>query len=212
LTSPRVASAETELGLDEATLSSQLDQLFDQLQQDTAPAPPAPGPDLPAVSSVQPPVAVEKRVETPAASIAEAPVAPDATAAGEAPATEGDEKAALLEAAGFDAKEQKPEVAPTPQAAPAVAAEVKVEAPAAPAAAPVETSNSEKSAVLDAAGFENTGSDEGPLPIWIKVLMWINAPVNQAAPAVRQAMGRAAIVTLVNAVLVLSYLAISHKH
>jgi hypothetical protein len=181
------ASVESELGLDEATLNNQLDELFDKLQEETVPKPPAPAPAEPA----------------PPAPAAEAP-APASVLAPETEGTEGNEKAALLEAAGFDAGAKQPETVAA-ESAPAASPEAKTP----PAAAPVETSVSEKSAVLNAAGFENV---EGPLPIWLKPLEWINAPVRHSSPAVRQALGRAAILTLVNALLVLSYLAMTHKH
>jgi hypothetical protein len=118
-----------------------------------------------------------------------------------------------LEAAGFDANAKPPEAAatPTPPAATAEAKATTPITPPAPAAA-VETTGSEKSAVLNAAGFVTGVNCEGPLPIWLRPLEWMNAPLRNCSPGVRQAMGRAAIVTLVNALLVLTYLAVFHKN
>lgn len=196
---PREAAAvETELGLDEASLTSQLDELFNQLQQDTAPKPVKAAPPAPVEPAAQP-------------TIAQAP--PADIASPEAATAEGAERAALLEAAGFDANAASPEsaAAPTPVVATEAKPETKVGVPA-PAAPAPDPASSERSAVLDAAGFDTSPDADAPLPIWLKPLEWINAPVQHCSPAVRQAMGRAAIVTLVNAVLVLSYVAISHKH
>jgi hypothetical protein len=176
---PRAAAAETELGLDEAALTNQLDELFDKLQQDTA-----------------------AKTPEPATAAQAQPASPPAA---EAPATEGAERAALLEAAGFNA-DAKPADAPPAQAAAPAASE------SATAPAPAASETSERDAVLSAAGFENPQSDQESDPIWIKPLVWINAPLTNCSPAVRQAMGRAAIVTMVNALLVLSYLAITHTH
>jgi hypothetical protein len=200
----QVAAVESELGLDEAALTSQLDELFNQLQEETT---------AKAAQAQQSAVA-----EAPAAAVDAAPTAE--TAAIETPPTEGAERAALLEAAGFESEPKPAEAAPVqsaPASAPAPVAQTPPPPAPTPAAHPTPPATpsaeaSERSAVLDAAGFESVEFETPTVPFWIKPLEWINAPIEHCSPAVRQAMGRAAIVTLVNAILVLSYLAISHHH
>jgi hypothetical protein len=220
-----IAAVETELGLDEAALTSQLDELFNQLQEETAAkvaqiapaAQPAAEPSPPADAA--PIEGTQATVEAPPTEAAAQAPAPETTL------TEGAERAALLEAAGFESNPDQPqpvekEIAPAPAAQiPPIAAAAPPPAPNAKAEpiAPAQTSaeDSERSAVLSAAGFESAESVEskaGMIPIWIKPLIWINRPIEHCSPAIRQAMGRAAIVTLVNALLVLSYLAITHTH
>jgi hypothetical protein len=219
------AAVENELGLDEASLTSQLDELFNQLQDETA---------AKAAQMTESPSASPPPVAPPEAKAAKPP--PAAPAAEAAP-TEGAERAALLEAAGFESPEKPAESETTAAAAtPASGATTEHEAatsapaaqpaattPTAPsaaaeasAAAPPATQEageaSERSAVLSAAGFETTDAGSTPLPMWIKPLVWINAPIRRCSPAVRHAMGRAAIVTLINSVLVLTYIAFTHRH
>jgi hypothetical protein len=123
---------------------------------------------------------------------------------------DGPERAALLQAAGFDS----------------------------PKPAGSETSDSvngqptgdERSALLRAAGFEsnNSQSDKAakapppaavkpddydrPLPIFLKPLEWISAPLDTCHPAIRSMVGKAGLVTLVNAIAVLAYLFFTRRH
>jgi hypothetical protein len=124
--------------------------------------------------------------------------------------TEGSERAALLEAAGFE----------SPNAAPAEPA--KPETPPAPAP-PAED---ERAALLQAAGFESPDApaanapadapavqeDPDYVPIYLKPLVWINAPLDAYPAIVRQTLGKAGIVTLVNALAVLTYVCFFRKH
>ena len=143
--------------------------------------------------------------------------AADAPAEGATPAsavTEGPERAALLEAAGFQAGSD--------QGAPA--------APHDPVAAGQPTGD-ERSALLKAAGFESAHDveaapaarapsladalmDDGerPLPIYLMPLVWINAPLDAYPMMLRQLLGRVGLVTLVNALAVLTYVLFFRKH
>jgi hypothetical protein len=147
-----------------------------------------------------------------------APATPAAEekAAGDDVVTEGSERAALLEAAGFE----------TPNPAPAEPAQ-----PAAPAA-PAPPMEDERAALLQAAGFEspdppaanpsaaNAPAADAPpvqehpdyVPIYLKPLVWINAPLDACPTIVRKVLGNAGIVTLVNALAVLTYVCFFRKH
>lgn len=122
-----------------------------------------------------------------------------------APVAEGSERAALLQAAGFESS--------------------KIEASAAPAA-PVE-GNEERSAILQAAGFESAeavaaaseaesdgsdGEDSDYVPIYLKPLVWINSPLEAYPSVARRMLGGAGIVTLLNALAVLTYVCFFRKH
>jgi hypothetical protein len=126
----------------------------------------------------------------------------------------GTERAALLQAAGFESAEATAvkEILSPKEVVPR-------EAP------PVED---ERSAVLHAAGFESPGeigleskeligdaSDEkysDHLPFYLKPLIWINVPLDSAPEIVRQMMGKVGVVTLINAIAVLTYVFFFRKH
>lgn len=219
---------------DQAALSGELDQLFKQLQQDVAEKPKL------AEKSAEPPAppAIQAISESPVETLAETapPVEPALAQESEKSdaETQGEERAALLEAAGFNTATLTAETpnsaaapmadAPSPAAeAPAATPIAAAPAPAVPApAAPVDAgpvpNASEKNAVLSAAGFETADVDQKSslgkksVTILIKPLEWVNAPIESCPVAVRAAIGRAAIVTLVNAVLVLGYVLMFRKH
>jgi hypothetical protein len=132
---------------------------------------------------------------------------PDANAE---PITNGPERAALLQAAGFDT----PDSPPTPPAA------------SAPAETPAPVAD-ERTALLQAAGFESPGKTDTAVagtieieqtpqpyrePIYIKPLVWINAPLASKPEVVRQVLGKVSIVTLLNALAVLAYVIFFKKH
>jgi hypothetical protein len=122
--------------------------------------------------------------------------------------TEGAERTALLEAAGFN-KDTQP-------------------APAAESPDPVhegDADQTERAALLQAAGFDaekppaapvrkiaRAPVADRPLPVYLKPLEWINAPMDHCSPAVRQMLGRAGIVTLINALAALGYVLLLRKH
>jgi hypothetical protein len=108
------------------------------------------------------------------------------------PAAKGSERAALLQAAGFESTTATPD------------------------APPIED---ERAALLHAAGFESpeemgfhpktntAGESSRPerLPVYLKPLIWINAPLDACPSVVRQMLGKVGIVTLFNALAVLAY-------
>jgi hypothetical protein len=172
--------------LQEQSMTAQLDELFSELQSPAA----APAP--------------QKRVD----------VEPE-------PSAQGTERAALLEAAGFDG----------PAAGPPADLEGDSQDPIHEAA----PKGPERSALLEAAGFEATNgcvapaSDPpdqtepvtedaapdltlAPLPIYLKPLAWMNAPLDACPAGLRQILGKAAILTLINALVVLTYVLVIRKH
>lgn len=134
------------------------------------------------------------------------------------PLAQGAERAALLEAAGFDA----------PGAA--AAAPGDSQDPVHDA----QPQGDERSELLRAAGFQSAdqladavdsqslasgGADSlqdleecESLPIYLKPLAWINAPLVKVSPSTRQVMGKLGILTMVNALAVLAYVVFFRKH
>jgi hypothetical protein len=55
------------------------------------------------------------------------------------------------------------------------------------------------------AAADEFEADEDALPVYLRPLEWINAPLEACSPAVREFLGKAAIITLVNAAAVLLY-------
>jgi hypothetical protein len=176
--------------------ASEIDRLLAEADGKPEPAPEASAPEA-AVSPASPePAPVEPAPE------AAADVLP-----------EGSERAALLHAAGFDA-------ANSPSAEPA------------DVSAASQPTGDEKSALLRAAGFDSTDSPaapdiehpadpaaEGtpedidrPIPIYLKPLVWINAPLNSSPSMVRPLLGKAGLLTLVNALAVIAYVLFFRKH
>ena len=127
------AAIENELGLDEASLTSQLDELFNQLQDETA-AKVAQIAEKPAAPPPAPPALAEAKAAEPSLPEPAAEAAP----------TEGAERAALLDAAGFEAPEKPAEAelaTPAAEIQPATAQEATVAAPAAQPAATTPVSS-----------------------------------------------------------------------
>jgi hypothetical protein len=213
----------------EESLTAQLDDLFNELQNpppEEAPAE-APASEVQEVTPVPEAPAPVEAAPAEAAPTATEPAPP--VAAKEAEAPQGEERAALLQAAGFQAPADFP---------PADAANQKPTEPAAPISAspdPVHDTapaGSERTALLAAAGFDTNPNapaleigpnpeptvghlvldDNAPLPIYLKPLEWINAPLQSAPMVFRQLLGRAAVVTLINALAVLTYVLIFRKH
>jgi len=130
---------------------------------------------------------------------AQAPQSSPTPAASSDTVTEGSEKDALLKAAGFESADHE----------------------SADACTGDQPSGDERSALLKAAGFESIedavaikslDDAERPLPVYFKPLVWINAPLASCPEKTRQALGKIGIVTFVNALAVLTYLFIRHKH
>ena len=54
--------------------------------------------------------------------------------------------------------------------------------------------------------------DEASLPLWLRPLAWMNAPLSGCSPALRQTVGYVAIMTLTFAAAVIAYVALVRKH
>jgi hypothetical protein len=88
----------------------------------------------------------------------------------------------------------------------------------------METSSAERSALQDvsAAVEVQTRADDNSvqsrtamdtkLPLYLKPLQWINAPLMPFPAAVREAIGKIAILTLFNAIAVILYVLIFRRH
>jgi hypothetical protein len=63
-----------------------------------------------------------------------------------------------------------------------------------------------------ASGSVTDVGDDGPLPLYLKPLEWINAPLEACPTALRDFIGKAAIITLVNAAAVLCYVLLFRRH
>jgi hypothetical protein len=183
---PEPASAAGEasaLGDDAMTVDAETRASLDALSSELDPA-------AAAQSGVLPPGAVEKVLADEAAGLLGTPrvPAPQAVPADEF-GTSADERGAL--SAGVDA-----EIAAAAKATKPLGAAV----PEADASGGEITSN-DLNAVL------GPGEDDAPLPLLLRPLEWINVPLEACPPSVRDVMGRAAIITMVNAVAVLVYVA-----
>jgi hypothetical protein len=137
------------------------------------------------------------------------PAPTDAKPSQDSTVANGSERAALLEAAGFESNAPAPSPADSP----------------ADAAPPMED---ERAALLHAAGFESPtdlglppktipvddaeAQDPDHLPIYLKPLVWINAPLDACPPVIRPMLGKVGIVTLLNALAVLTYVIFFRKH
>jgi hypothetical protein len=113
---------------------------------------------------------------------------------------DGPERAALLQAAGFDSPKAGAEMPDLSHAQP---------------------TGDERSALLRAAGFDSNKPASAvaamdpldrPLPFYLKPLIWLNAPLDGLSPAVRPMLGKAALLTMVNAIGVLAYLYFTRRH
>jgi len=54
--------------------------------------------------------------------------------------------------------------------------------------------------------------ESGPMPILVRILEWINSPLSGFSERVREALGKVAIVTMLNATAVLVYVLMFRKH
>lgn len=86
--------------------------------------------------------------------------------------------------------------------------------PAIMAPAPVERDLEQNTAAEERAALRGSLPQADPtpklkseecLPVYLKPLEWVNAPLSSVPESVREAMGKVAIVTLVNAIAVLIY-------
>jgi hypothetical protein len=152
-------------------------------------------------------------VAEPAPAAALAPVPPVEAHPANGPAD--DVIAATLAAAPAPA----PEPIPGPVAAPleAAAPAPQVLAPPAPPVAapepePEVTAGAERIALADEIIVESPLEEPSALPLYLKPLEWLNAPLQACPETLREVIGKVAIVTLVNAVAVLAYVLLFRKH
>lgn len=79
----------------------------------------------------------------------------------------------------------------------------------------VETSTAERAGLSTVADFAplraNVVEDDAPLPLYLRPLEWLSAPLSVFPPGVRDLVGKAAIVTLLNAVAILAYVLIVRR-
>jgi hypothetical protein len=79
-----------------------------------------------------------------------------------------------------------------------------------------ETSAAERSALTVEAELAESQAlvegEEAPLPLVLRPLVWLNAPLGFLPEAMRNALGKVALVTLFNALAVLAYVLIFRKH
>jgi hypothetical protein len=107
--------------------------------------------------------------------------------------------------------------APQPQQTPAQAPPAFAEQPPpkiaqqAVAEQPTPSSPPDAAAVLDYASSAAT-QENLPLPWVLRPLEWINAPLAMCPPSVRQILGKAAIITLVNSVGIIVYVLLFRRH
>jgi len=73
---------------------------------------------------------------------------------------------------------------------------------------------SERQGLLATMAAEATDEDitAGPLPIWLRPLEWLNAPMDALSDEVRSFFGKAAILTLVNSAAVIAYVLLFRRH
>jgi hypothetical protein len=68
-----------------------------------------------------------------------------------------------------------------------------------------------KTPVVAPAKVDKAASEAGPLPVYLKPLEWINAPLEACPQPVRDFVGKVAIITLVNAAAILLYVVLFRR-
>jgi hypothetical protein len=111
------------------------------------------------------------------------------------------------------------EAQPVPAAAPPTSPVVTDPAPSGDLPRIEDTTAAERAALVDplaeviaAEEAAQPARDFGPVPPLLKPLVWLNIPVARCPDIVLNAIGKAAIVTLVNAVLIIGYVLIFRRH
>jgi hypothetical protein len=156
-------------------ISQQLDALFGELTRE-----PAPG------AAVETPAQAAAVAETPEPIAAT--VAPDAGAA--APAGDAVESNAANPAGSADLAAEVPAV-PTGKSPVAAHAE--------------EATSQERAALIEEPVLPEADDAQSGVPLHLKLLLWINAPLAWCGDSGREWMGKAAILTLINALVLLAY-------
>jgi two-component system chemotaxis sensor kinase CheA len=231
------ATTATAAPADEAEAS--LDELFNELDEEAetksqakaASAPPAP-PVLPAPVEPSPVKIAAARAETPAPAAAAKSVEPQSTLAPPQPAIPESAASALAAEMEEDEREhaaalrrmkgggpalpQAPSPAPVAAPAPAPA---KAPDPDAATAAGLElvaesavAGEKTSGIMIDMQAVEDQAAENASDPILVRVLAWINSPLDGLSPSVRAGIGKVALVTTVNAVGVFLYVLLFRRH
>ena len=169
----------------------EIDRLLAEQEGERAPVPPAPAHAAAAPSPVESKPIEPKSVETVSAPVADALDGVLGSVASEA----GPDPVAALAAAAPAAQNQKS------------SAELLDEELAAD-----EAQSALNSGKFHAAGDERESTESAPVPIPLRVLAWVNAPLDSCPDHVREALGKVAIVTAVNALAVLLYVLFFRPH
>ena len=169
--------------------STKLGQVLRELEADPAPENRSPKDELPAAAAAPVPAAPPVRAE----ARAEAETVAAAAAVEQSLASQTPGLLAELEEEERLAK----------------AAQTALAAPAGDAATASDDSGADPSD--DLAAVLDGDDDAASLPIYLKPLAWINAPLDACSDSVRQAIGKVAIITLVNAVAVFLYVLIFRR-
>lgn len=105
-----------------------------------------------------------------------------------------------------EADEQAPPSPPTAEAASAEAGMSVAERSA------LDLESDPAEPVLAVGSAEAPDDDDQALPLWLRPLEWLNAPLESCPDAWRQAMGKVALLTSFNALAVLVYVLFFRKH
>jgi hypothetical protein len=131
-----------------------------------------------------------------------APAAPEGVAEPAAPSSKDETVTAELDALFSAAVEKDKADEEAAAAAAAIAAEQTSAAERAGLSTVAAMAPAPEAAVED---------DNAPLPLYLRPLEWLNAPLMIFPPAVRDLVGKVAIVTLINAVAILAYVLIVRR-
>jgi hypothetical protein len=74
----------------------------------------------------------------------------------------------------------------------------------------LDADSSPRAALANLAGMDL--ADDEPAPLWLRPLMWLNAPLDQCPEAVRELIGKIAILTIFNAIAVMIYVVFFRRH
>jgi len=200
---------------------AEIDRLLAETEADRAKAAPSAAASTPTTdSSPQPPSAVAAEDSALAAQLDDLiqGLEPDGTKPPVAPAIGDVVGAAEAKPAPPAASVAEPAMPPAePTSAPAaeadriekLAAELEVDKP--PAAAPAPAPPAEPS-VEPLAAEAPAAKQEPGIPLLLRPLIWINAPLAGCSDGARALIGKAAIVTIVNATAILLYTVLVKRH
>jgi len=80
-------------------------------------------------------------------------------------------------------------------------------------AEPADHAAEERDGLLSTMAAESTDEDlDAPLPLWLRPLEWLNAPMEMLSDEIRVILGKIAILTLVNSAAVIAYVLMFRRH